>query len=79
MAISDKEQYNLLNTILGLNNEENILFYSQIFNNNYIYNSMEQIKISNGAFYNSDIVKENSLFIDSKSSAFNVGNESQNC
>ena len=64
MAISDKEQYNLLNKILGLNNEERILFYSQIFNNNYISNSRGEIKISNGAFYNSDIVKENSLFID---------------
>ena len=38
MAISDTELSELLNKILGLNNEELILFYSQIFKNNYFKN-----------------------------------------
>ena len=62
MAISDKEQCELLNNILGTNNEERIQFYTKIINNNYFQNSNGEIKISNGAFYNSDIVKENQSF-----------------
>ena len=69
-AISDKELSELLNKILGLNNEELILFYSQIFKNNNFKNSDGEIKISNGAFYNSDRVKENNLFIEQMSETF---------
>ena len=70
MAISDKEQSELLNNILGSNNEERIKFYSKIFNNNYFQNSDGEIKISNGAFYNSDIVKENQAFIEQMSKTY---------
>ena len=38
MAISDKEQSELLNNILGLSNDERIKFYSKIINNNYFEN-----------------------------------------
>ena len=64
MAISDKEQSELLNNILGLSNDERIKFYSKIINNNYFENFYGEIKISNGAFYNSDLVKENQSFIE---------------
>ena len=70
MAISDKEQSELLNNILGSNNEERIKFYSKIINNNYFQNSDGEIKISNGAFYNSDIVEENRLFIEQMSKTY---------
>ena len=70
MAISDKEQSEILNNILGSNNEERIKFYSKIFNNNYFQNSDGEIKISNGAFYNSDIVEENRLFIEQMSKTY---------
>ena len=63
MAISDKEQSKLLNNVIRLNNDERIVFYSKIFENNYFEKFEGEIKISNGAFYNSDIVKENPLFI----------------
>ena len=52
MGISDKELSERLNNILGLNNDERILFYSKIFKNNNFENSDGEIKISNGAFYN---------------------------
>jgi len=63
MAISDKEQLDILNNILELNNDERIIFYSQIFQNNNFNNSKGEIKISNGAFYNSDKVEENKTYI----------------
>ena len=63
MAISDKEQLDILNNILELNNDERIIFYSQIFKNNNFNNSKGEIKISNGAFYNSDNVEENKTYI----------------
>ena len=63
MAISDKEQLDILNNILKLNNDERIIFYSQIFKNNNFNNSEGEIKISNGAFYNSDNVEENKTYI----------------
>ena len=69
-AISDKELSELLNNILGLNNDELILFYSQIFKNNNFKNSDGEIKISNGAFYNSDKVEENNLFIEEMTKTF---------
>lgn len=64
MAISDKEQLEILDNILGLNHDERIIFYSQIFKNNYFKNSEGEIKINNGAFYNSDRVIENKIFIE---------------
>ena len=70
MSISDKEQSELLNNILGSNNDERIKFYSKIFNNNYFENSDGEIKISNGAFFNNDIVKENQSFIDQMSKTY---------
>ena len=70
MAISDKDMLELLDDILGLNNDERILFYSQIFNNNYFKNSEGEIKISNGAFYNSDKVAENVSYIDQISKTY---------
>ena len=70
MAISDKEQSEILNNILGSNNEERIKFYSKIFNNNYFQSSGGEIKISNGAFYNSDIVEENQSFIEQMSKTY---------
>ena len=70
MAISDTELSELLNNILGLNKEELILFYSQIFKNNYFENSDGEIMISNGVFYNSDRVKENPSFVDQMSKTF---------
>ena len=57
MGISDEELSKKLNNILGLNETERILFYSQIIQNNYFNDSKTEIKISNGGFYNSDIVK----------------------
>ena len=70
MAISDTELSELLNKILGLNNEELILFYSQIFKNNYFKNADGEIMISNGAFYNSDRVKENPSFVNQMTKTF---------
>ena len=63
MGISDKEQLEILDNLLGLNHDERIIFYSQIFKNNYFNNSEGEIKINNGAFYNSDRVIENKQFI----------------
>jgi len=70
MSISDKELSELLNKVLGLNTEELILFYSQIFKNNYLKNADGEIMISNGAFYNSDRVKENPAFIEQMTKTF---------
>ncbi len=63
MSISDKGELNKLNKILGLNHDERLLFYNQIFQNNYFSNSDGETKINNGAFYNSDNAKENETFI----------------
>ena len=63
MSISDKEELEKLNEILELNHEERLTFYNQIFQNNYFSNSDGEVKISNGAFYNSDNVIEKSTFI----------------
>ena len=63
MSISDKDELKKLNEILGLNHDERLLFYNQIFKNNYFSNSDGETKISNGAFYNSDNAKENETFI----------------
>ena len=63
MSISDKEELEKLNEILELNHEERLTFYNQIFQNNYFSNSDGEVKISNGAFYNSDKVIEKSTFI----------------
>ena len=63
MSISDKGELNKLNEILGLNHDERLIFYEQIFQNNYFSNSDGETKISNGAFYNSDNAKENETFI----------------
>jgi len=63
MSISDNEELEKLNEILGLNHDERLIFYNQIFQNNYFSNSDGEIKITNGAFYNSDKVKENKTFI----------------
>ena len=64
MAISDKEQLEILDNILGLNNDERIIFYSNMINNNNFANSEGEIKINNGAFYNSDNVEENKTYIE---------------
>ena len=64
MGISDEGLSNTLNNILGLNETERVLFYSQIIQNNYFKNSDSEIKISNGGFYNSDIAKENKSYVD---------------
>lgn len=64
MGISDEELSKKLNNILGLNETERILFYSQIIQNNYFNDSKTEIKISNGGFYNSDIVTENKSYVD---------------
>ena len=64
MGISDEELSKKLNEILGLNETERILFYSEIIQNNYFKDSDSEIKISNGGFYNSDIAKENKSYID---------------
>ena len=63
MCISDNEESKKLNEILGLNHDERLIFYNQIFQNNYFSNSDGEIKINNGAFYNSDNVRENESFI----------------
>ena len=63
MSISDNEESKKLNEILGLDNDERLIFYKQIFQNNYFSNSDGEIKINNGAFYNSDNAKENIAFI----------------
>ena len=64
MAISDKEQLEILDNILGLNNDERIIFYSNMINNNNFANSEGEIKINNGAFYNSDNAEENKEYIE---------------
>ena len=64
MGISDEELAKTLDDILGLNETERILFYSQIIQNNYFKDSNSEIKISNGGFYNSDNVKEKKSFVD---------------
>ena len=64
MGISDEGLSKTLNNILGLNETERILFYSQIIQNNYFKDSDSEIKMSNGGFYNSDIVKENKSYVD---------------
>ena len=64
MAISDKEQLEILDNILGLNNDEKIIFYSNMIDNNNFANSEGEIKINNGAFYNSDNVEENKTYIE---------------
>ena len=64
MSISDKEESKKLNEILELNHDERLIFYNQIFQNNYFSNSDGEVKISNGAFYNSDNVIENITFIE---------------
>ena len=64
MGISDEGLSKTLNNILGLNETERILFYSQIIQNNYFKNSDSEIKISNGGFYNSDIAKENKSYVE---------------
>ena len=64
MSISDKEESEKLNEILELNHDERLIFYNQIFQNNYFSNSDGEVKISNGAFYNSDNVIENITFIE---------------
>ena len=70
MAISDKELSELLNNILGLSNDERIIFYTKIFNKNNFKNLDDEIKISNGAFYNSDRVTENISFIEQMSKTY---------
>ena len=62
MSISDEDESKKLNEILGLNHEERLNFYNQIFQNNYLKNKKGEIKISNGAFYNSDNIIENTNF-----------------
>ena len=47
----------------GSHNWFYVIFYSQIFKNNNFNNSEGEIKISNGAFYNSDNVEENKTYI----------------
>ena len=64
MGISDEGLSKTLNNILGLNETERILFYSQIIQNNYFKDSDSEIKMSNGGFYNSDIAKENKSYVD---------------
>ena len=64
MAISDKEQLEILDNILGLNNDERIIFYSNMINNNNFANSEGEIKINNGAFYNIDNAEENKEYIE---------------
>jgi hypothetical protein len=63
MAISDTEQLEILDNILGLNNDERIIFYSNMIDNNNFANSEGEIKINNGAFYNSDNVEENKTYV----------------
>ena len=63
MSISDEDESKKLNEILGLNHEERLNFYNQIFQNKYLKNKKGEIKISNGAFYNSDNIIENTNFV----------------